>query len=98
MKPTERLEAVREYLESEDIPLQQRIYVPLALAGICKEFQDDGLFLEELGGRLVLVYESMENEEALTAFFEIDEEALVELFGTEHEPTTIEHVISELQV
>lgn len=97
MKPTERLEAVREYLEAEDIPLDQRFYIPLAMAGICKEFQDDGLYLTEIGGYTRLIYDSLEDEEALAAFFEIDEEAITELFGTLDDPATIEHTLSELQ-
>ena len=97
MKPFERLEAIRDYLEDEDIPLEQRMYVPIVAVGVLEALRDDGLDLLELGGELILTYDSLEDLEALAAFFDQDEETLIELFGTPENPTTVEHVISELQ-
>lgn len=67
------------------------------MAAVCDEFREDGLYMTEIGGEVVMIFESMENEEALAAFFEIDEDTVVALFGTMEDPQTVEHVLSELQ-
>lgn len=97
MKPFERLMSVLDYLEEEDIPLGAEMYVPIVVAGVLTGLQEDGLDIIERGGELILTYDLLEGLDALVAFFEQDEDTIIELFGTPDNPTTVEHVISELQ-
>jgi hypothetical protein len=97
MNASLRLDTVAEFLEEVELPLDSCPYVPILLAQQCDALKEDGLEYLDLGAGLEIMYGTLSGPDALGVFFDLDDESLLVLFGTEEDPHSIRHVIDELQ-